>query len=207
MLDGFDARKAAHAAAYFTRQYGGAVSTARIGNLLYLTDRCSLEHFDLPILFDRYISLPSGPTGLVTFEYLRDARSNTAWGDMFADDAPKGERREIALRRQVALDDLDYLSEDDVELMRSVWRETCEFAEREFLAYLRTTCPEWDWSKNPGDVHEISYENMFKALGKRNIEMLADHVEAARALSFGMQDLEQHSSSSWNAPHPVGPAA
>lgn len=78
-LSGYNVRKAAQVTAYFAIREGGSINVLKLAKLLYLADRLCLEKYDLPILFDRFVSMDHGPVTSATLSYIdgmQDDRGN-----------------------------------------------------------------------------------------------------------------------------------
>ena len=60
-LDGYKARKAAQVAAFFAIKSGGTVNVLKLMKLMYLSEREFISRYDVPMLFDRLVSMKNGP--------------------------------------------------------------------------------------------------------------------------------------------------
>lgn len=160
----FNERKVAQMAAYLLDRGGNCMPHLKLMKLLYLADRKSMDEYGFPISGDRVVSMPHGPVLSMTL--------NLSNGDM--DSSPGGweslisdrEGHEISLKRDVTIsrDDLDELSHADISVLETVWGQFGHMGKYEIRDYTHEHCPEW--TDPNGSSFPISYEKIFRALGK-----------------------------------------
>jgi uncharacterized phage-associated protein len=170
----FNERKVAQMAAYLLEQGGRRMPHLKLMKLLYLADRKSMELYGMPISGDRIVAMPHGPVLSMTLNLSNgDVESSAGgWESLISD----REGHEISLRCAGAItrDDLDELSLADIKVLESVWDQFGHMTRWEIRDYTHVHCPEW---KDPeGSSFPISYEKIFRALGKS--EKLARELSA-----------------------------
>lgn len=177
----FTPEKSAQIAAYFAHREGGAINIMKLVKLMYLADRESLKRYGAPISFDRMVSLDNGPVlsqtlNLINGDVSRDAAA--VWEGWISDRS----NHRVRLQREFAIEKLDQLSDADVEVLESVWREFGYMDQWDLSAYTHKNCPEW---KDPdGSSLPINEADVLQAVGmpKEDAEILAARLKAERDL-------------------------
>lgn len=146
----------------------------KLAKLLYLSDRESMDRYDLPITFDHMVSMPHGPVLSVTLNLTNGFIDSDIWKDLISDKADHA----VALAKQVAVGDLDELSRADIGILDSVWEKFGEMDQWAIRDYTHDHCPEW--TDPDGSMIPINYETVFLALGRP--------LEEARELGSELDD-------------------
>ncbi|RYH06459.1 Panacea domain-containing protein [Tropicimonas sp. IMCC6043] len=140
----YNARKAAQTIAYFALRSGAnRIFMLKAIKLVYLADRESIGRYGFPIQDERHVSMPHGPVNLSTYEHVNGSYRTdaTGWSEFLRD----REDHMVALARDdITIDDLDELSDADLEVLDSVW---------EGFGHV----PRWDlvkWTHNPANIPE-----------------------------------------------------
>src|SRR5262245_60955110 len=118
----FSPRKAAQIAAFFTQKAGGAINIMKLVKLMYLADREAVKRYGFPISFDRMVSLDNGPVlsrtlNLINGDVTREQAA--AWDEWIT----ARENHKVTVQKVVSVDQLEQLSEADIEVMDDVWKE------------------------------------------------------------------------------------
>ncbi|MBI5816131.1 MAG: SocA family protein [Nitrospinae bacterium] len=177
----FNECKVAQMAAFFLIKRGGWMSHLKLMKLLYLADREAMKRHGAPISGDKFVSLQHGPVLSQTLNLMD--------GDV--ESSPNGweawitgkENHELSLNRTSARrDDLDELSDADMEVLESVWADFGMMDRWAIRDYTHTSCPEW---KDPnGSSIPINNKDIFIAIGRNadEAERLAEQIEKERAI-------------------------
>lgn len=176
----FNERKVAQMAAFQLGKCGGKMPHLKLMKLLYLADREAMERYGVPISGDRIVAMPHGPVLSMTLNLMDgDVESLPGGWDSLISDK---ENHELSLRRAITEDDTDELSQADIAVLEAVWAKFGHMGKYEIRDYTHDHCPEW--IDPNGSSIPISYENVFRALGKPDdVAMeLGARIEAERSL-------------------------
>jgi len=174
----FNERRVAQMAAYLLGRGKGRMNYLKLMKLLYLADRASMKRNGHPISGDRYVSMDHGPVLSQTFNLIKGAVqfAEQGWNHWIADRADY----DVSLKRKVHREALDELSEADLEVLGDVYSKFGKMDQWKLVEYNHRYCPEWEDPK--GSSGPISYEDIFKALGRTPAEAkkLGARVEQQR---------------------------
>lgn len=176
MIPWFDDCKAAQVVAFFVRRSGGSINVLKATKLLYLSDRNHMERFGFPITNDNYVSMPYGPVNSLSYNAMNGQIQADGWNEFIADKA----NYEIALRNPVDDDDLDELSDAELETLGSVWEKFGAFDQWQIAEWTHDNCPEWE--DPDGSSFPIPHERILKFLGHANAGELAGEILAQMQL-------------------------
>jgi uncharacterized phage-associated protein len=173
-------RKVSQMAAYFLYKRGGRMSHLKLMKLLYLADRESLHLYGLSMTGDCLVSMPHGPVLSMTLNLMDgDVESGpNGWESLIS----AKEQHELSLKNGLQLDTLDELSKADTEILESIWNQFGSMSRWEIRDYTHQHCKEWE---DPhGSSRPISFEKLFKSLGRSADEAkrLADHIEEQQSI-------------------------
>lgn len=177
----FNERKVAQMAAYLLKRRGGTMSHLKLIKLLYLADREALNSYGASISGDSFFSLPNGPVLSRTLNLMAGViESETqGWETWISDRA----EHQVSLRQDFELNDLDYLSRADIDILDSVWQQFGAMNRWQLVEYTHSgNCPEWE---NPnGSSAPITHIKIFSALGKsqEDAAILASDIEAEKTI-------------------------
>jgi uncharacterized phage-associated protein len=182
-VHGYNVRKAAQVTAFFAKREGGNINVLKLAKLLYLADREYLGRYDLPILFDRFVSMPHGPVTSLTLNYVNGLVEEAGEWENFI--TAKSNHR-IGLRDpHLDVGALDELSPAELDVLEYVWAEFGHMNPFELRNYTHRNCPEWE--DPDGSSAPIPYERVLKFLNKEHsVEIdheIAEHRELEKSLS------------------------
>lgn len=159
----FSEQKVAQMAAYFLKLRGGRMAYLKLMKLLYLADRESLNRFDEPISHDQMVSMPHGPVLSQTYD-LMVGQAERGWDEWIRDEA----NYEVSLKKSASRDDLDELSDVDLEVLDAVWNEFGSMSRWDLRDWTHNHCAEWE---DPcGSSYPIAPKTVFRALGRSDSE-------------------------------------
>ena len=168
MDDGFDIRRAAQVAAFFTVEAGGRINASILTKLIYLADREFAARYDEPLLGDVLVSTDDGPADAMTMDLIRGvAPASKDWDEFMA---PQINKEVYAVGDWLA-DDLDELSVADQDVLSYVWRRFGNLTAHQIRDFVCQFCPEWE--RPDGASQVIQYDHFFSSLGKEDAEGLA----------------------------------
>ena len=177
----FNERKVAQMAAFLLSKGGNRYAHLKLMKLLYLADRQSMDTFGFPISGDSPFSMPHGPVLSKTL-YLIDGvvESQPDGWDCWVSDK---ENHEVSLRQSFTRNDLDELSDTDIDVLESVWQKFGHMGKWEIRDYTHDNCSEW--IDPNGSSTPIPARRIFKALGKSDEEAneLSAHLETQGSFS------------------------
>ncbi len=144
--------------------------------LLYLAERTCIKRYGFPALGDYLVSMPHGPVLSTTLNYMRGVgcpeNGWSKWVSPIKD-------HEVSLVRKYKSEELDLLSEVDIEVLQEVWSQFGHMEKWDIRDYTHNYCPEW---KDPqGSSTPITYKYLLDILGygDKSAEMAAE-LEAQR---------------------------
>lgn len=187
-MTAFNARKAAQVIAFFISKSGGtSLNVVKAIKLVYLGDRCSVQKFGFPILDESRVSMPLGPVNSSTYRHVNGEADLEAcgWSDFLEDRA----QHQIGAKKNFSIEDLDELSEADIQCLEQVWAEFGGMHQWELVQYThnRKNIPEWEDPK--GSSNPIPLERMMTLLGIENADEQAALVEEHRHIDSVLQSL------------------
>lgn len=173
----FNVRKAAQVVAFFAREQGGSIDVLKLAKLVYIADRKNMEKYEYPISGDKLVSMDHGPVNSITLNLINGLDFDRAEWDEFVSDRAA---HEVGSTKNVSDDDLDELSEAELETLNEVWAGFGHMGKYEIRDWTHKNCPEWE--DPSGSSNPIPYARVFKFLGKDNAEQLAAQIESERKL-------------------------
>jgi len=177
-IPGYKVRKAAQVAAFFANKSGGTINVLKLAKLLYLADREFLNRHDMPILFDKLVSMPHGPVTSMTYSYVcGNDEDRDGWSE-FVDDRA-GYQLGLA-KAGITVDDLDELSDAEIDVLEATWKQFGGMLPFELRDYTHSHCPEWEDPN--GSSNPIPYQRVLKFLGKAHSLEIEGEIEALRSL-------------------------
>jgi len=178
--------KAAQVIAYLARKTPGkSLDILKAVKLVYLADRESIARYGAPILDERRVSMPHGPVNSQTYSHMNGEHDLDACGwSAFLEDRAN---HQIAVKDGISDDNLDELSDADIECLDEVWSKFGHMNKWQIRDWTheRSNIPEWE---NPnGSSSSIPLERIMSMVGVEGAaaqaEMLDNHNKVARLLS------------------------
>ncbi len=178
----FNEKKATQAAAQFLNLSSGRMNYMKLIKLLYMLDRGALLGWGRPVTFDSYFSMKLGPVLSEVRDLITEQRNPDLepgfWGSHISDPS----RFFVGL-----VDDpgSDELSEAEMQLIESIWKEYGHFPPFHLVEHLHKILPEWKEVQS-GSL-PIAYADILKAGGKPPEEISAveedlRHLEKVRRM-------------------------
>jgi len=176
----FNDRKVAQMAVFLLNKSGARMPHLKLMKLLYLADREAMAHYGGPISGDRIVAMPHGPVLSMTLNLMDgDVESSpNGWDSLISDK----ENYELSIKHAITCNDLDELSQAEISVLETVWKQFGSMGKWEIRDYTHEHCPEW--IDPNGSSAPISYESVFLALGRSKsvAAELSAHIEAERTL-------------------------
>lgn len=143
----FNEKRTAQAAAFFLHCAGGRLPLLKLVKLMYLAERESLRRYGEPISGDRLVSMPHGPVLSRTLDMMNGwgGEAQGGWNAWIEDRAG----HDLALIDPSMIrspeEDLIELSDGDLKVLDSVWRQFGHMSKYELVNYTHSgACPEWE---------------------------------------------------------------
>lgn len=162
---GFNARKAAQTIAYFAlKNRAPVLDVIKAVKLVYLADRESIKRFGFPIQDEDRVSMKHGPVNSDTYSCINGEQDLAAigWADFLRNKAD----HKIALAADgISEDNLDELSDADIEVLDAVWNRFGHMGKWELRDWTHDSknVPEWE---DPGNTSVlIPIERIMAHLG------------------------------------------
>lgn len=178
-IPGYNVRKAAQIVAFFALKEERDISVLKLAKLMYLANRKFLEDYDLPILFDKTVSMPHGPVLSNTKNYVDGYEPG---GESWAEFVASREGNTVGVTNEdVAVENFDELSRADLKVLNKTWDEFGHMSEFDLRTYTHDHCLEWE-DPNGSSVR-IPYERILKVLGKKNVDEITKQIDSLQHIS------------------------
>lgn len=163
----FTGEKIAQMAAFFTDKQGGEIDILKLIKLLYLADRESVDRYSAPISYDNLVSMEHGPVlsrALNLINGCLSGQNADQWDAWITDRA----YHRVSLNREVTRENLDHLSNADIEVLETVWDQFGPMTKWEIRDYTHKELGEW---RDPhGSSLPISEFELLRELGRSDEE-------------------------------------
>jgi uncharacterized phage-associated protein len=163
--DWFDARKAAQVVAFFAGKAGNRINVLKLVKLVYLGDRENMRRHGYPVTNDNFVSMPHGPVNSLTYSHMNGAGQGVPGWEEFVRPLSN---YEIGAQRTFTIDELDELSEAEVETLDAVWTEFGGMHHYTIRDWTHGNCPEWEDPN--GSSNPIPHSRVYKYLGFNDAE-------------------------------------
>jgi uncharacterized phage-associated protein len=177
-------KKMAQVAAYLASKVGAArINYMRLLKLMYLADRESLSRLGEPISYDEMFSLDHG---LVLSRILNIVKTKKSledfspWHQYFTARQDESDYF-LGIKKQIKRDDLDYLSDMDIEILDAMFAKFGSMDEWALSKYMHKKCKEWENPK--GSRISVNEESLLKLLGLSEEEAADKAVDIQRERS------------------------
>lgn len=178
---GYKERKAAQVAAFFALKSGGSINILKLAKLLYLAERESMDRYDEPFFYDRFVSMDHGPVTSMSLNRINGCNESADWAEFLIDRAGYA----IGIIEGKTFEDLDDLCEAELKILEHLWGKFSSFDQFQIRDWTHENCPEWE---NPyGSSKPISHDLVYKFLAKTAPNKLAAEVKSYRDLSNLME--------------------
>ncbi|MBI6628349.1 Panacea domain-containing protein [Pontibaca salina] len=173
----YNARKAAQTIAFFVMKNGALpLAVIKAVKLVYLADRESISRFGFPIQDEDRVSMKHGPVNSDTYSMINGEcdPANTGWSLYLRD----REDNKISLARpDLTEDDLDELSEADIEALNATWDRFGHMGKWQLRdwTHVQANIPEWE---NPGSSSWVI--PLERIMGHLNIPNVEEQVATVR---------------------------
>lgn len=170
---GFRSLKAAQLCAWFAVRAGGYIEKLKLIKLIYLSEREHLVAFEDSMLLDELYSLPHGPICSGALNGIDGVIHKEIWDNYIA----RNGNIVVALRN-FSRQDLDDLSEVDVDMVEAVWKRFGHMTASQVRNWTHQNCPEYT-ELNTGRL-PISYKDVLDAAGSDNASIIEGDILSLR---------------------------
>lgn len=171
---GFAAEKAVHLSALFLLLSNKAIEKLKLIKLLYLCDREFFSRYGEPMLWDEYYSLPHGPVCSSALDCL-NKKIAISISDKYFD---LSSNRSVRLAPNVTLEDLDSLSEIEIQIAKKIWLYHGGKTASQLRNYSHDFCKEY--TEIESGRLPISYESILAVVGNDQPREAALELESYR---------------------------
>ncbi|OJU02759.1 MAG: hypothetical protein BGN83_16045 [Rhizobium sp. 63-7] len=188
----YEPRKAAQLIASLILKTGGqSLNVLKAVKLVYLVDRESIKRFGFPILDEYRVSMPRGPVNSLTYSHINGEFDLDAcgWSEFLEDRAG----HLIALSNSnVTPDDLDELSDADLECVNAVWEEFGGMNQWQLVEWTHDpkNVPEWE-DPNGGSV-VIPLQRILHSVGVDDADQFAEASKTMKAIDLAFEAAKVH---------------
>lgn len=187
MSDWFNSKKAAQVAAFFCGKQGGEIPVLKLVKLIYLADREFLAECGFPITNDLHFSMKHGPVNSETYNYITGVEESDEWDSLISDRA----NHNVSLARALADEDLDELSDAEIDAMTAVWARFGQMTKYEIRDWTHANCPEWEKPYGGGSI-PIPLARTLSHLGFDKPEQFSKRSDAFREFKSAVSELKEN---------------
>jgi uncharacterized phage-associated protein len=168
-------------AAFFAKKDGDVIPVLKLTKLLYLADREALARYGEPITYDIPVSMDQGPVLSRALD-LVNGDVNGAPAAQWDEWMTPRQGYDVAVKRQFSRDDLDELSDADLEVLEIVWHKFGHMDKWTLRDWTHQNCQEW--TDPEGSSLPIDEADRLRAVGipADQAKMLAEEIRAQRDL-------------------------
>jgi uncharacterized phage-associated protein len=177
--------KAAQVIAYLAcKEPGKTLDVLKAIKLVYLADRESIAKFGAPILDERRVSMPHGPVNSQTYSHINGEHDLDAcgWSAYLEDRA----NHQLAVKEGVSDDDLDELSEADIQCLDAVWGKFGHMGKWQLRDWTHEKVNVPEWEDPHGSSEPIPLERIMTMVGIESAAaqaaLVEDHNKISRLL-------------------------
>ena len=174
---GYNVRKAAQVVAFLILKQGGRADMNKTVKLAYLSDRQFLEFYGRPILNDDLYCLDDGPIDLMTFDYITGHATSSVWAQHVLPVDQTTHQISLA-NKEIYFGELNAAEE---EVLTETVKQFADVGPVALVDWIDNNCREWISPR--GTSTYLSYEDVFKALGKKHPSKMGKHVVKVRRLA------------------------
>lgn len=178
--------KAAQVVAFLaSKEEGRTLDIIKAIKLVYLADRESVQTFGAPILDERRVSMPHGPVNSETYSHINGEHDldKCGWSNFLEDRA----NHQIAVKEGISVDELDELSEADVQCLDAVWAKFGGMGKWEIRDWTHDPANVPEWENPKGSSQTIPLARMMAFAGvddaATQARLVEDHGEIDRLLA------------------------
>lgn len=170
----YNSAKAAQIIAYLAlKTEARAINMLKAIKLVYISDREALKRFAMPMLDEPRASLPHGPVNSRTYDNAKGEVEDANWSTFLDDRAD----HMIGAKADIGVDDLDELSDAEVEVLDSVWEQFGGMTQWQLRDWTHKSDNIPEWEDPNGSSNPIPLERLLHAVG---IENTAEHAQFLR---------------------------
>lgn len=170
----YNSAKAAQIIAYLAlKTEARSINMLKAIKLVYISDREVLKRFAIPMLDEPRASLPHGPVNSLTYDHAKGEVEDLSWSTILDDRAD----HMIGIKADIGVDDLDELSDAEVEVLDSVWEEFGAMTQWQLSDWTHKSENIPEWEDPNGSSNLIPLERLLRAVG---IEHTDDHAQFLR---------------------------
>jgi len=177
--------KAAQVIAYLAcKEPGKTLDVLKAIKLVYLADRESIAKFGAPILDERRVSMPHGPVNSQTYSHINGEHDLDACGwSIYLEDRAN---HQLAVKDGVSDDDLDELSEADIQCLDVVWGKFGHMGKWQLRDWTHEKVNVPEWEDPHGSSMPIPLERIMTMVGIESAAaqaaLVEDHNKISRLL-------------------------
>lgn len=174
----YNARKAAQTVAFFALKTNAkSIFVIKAVKLVYLADRESLRRFGFPIQMEPRVSMTRGPVNSFTYDHIKGEtppQEDGGWSAFLSD---REDHRVGLSNPNLTVDDLDELSDADIQVLDSVWNDFGNMDRWDLVAWTHNKANLPEWNDPNGSSRPISVEDILRAINAPAPEAQAQAVE------------------------------
>ncbi len=180
----YNSAKAAQIIAYLAlKSKARSINMLKAIKLVYISDREALKRLGMPMLDEPRASLPHGPVNSRTYDNAKGEIEDARWSAILDDRA----NHMIGVKQGIVVDDLDELSDAEVEVLDSVWEKFGGMTQWQLVDWTHKSENIPEWEDPNGSSNPIPLERLLHAVGIENTteyaQFLRDQESVTQLLS------------------------
>jgi len=182
----YNPAKAAQMIAFFAlKAKDRAIDLLKAMKLVYLSDRDSIGRWGEPILSEPRVAMKFGPVNDLTYAFAKgEHRDPDGWSRFLQDiETAADKRRTLRVRPGVGPDDLDELSEADIESLEAVWNRVGFMQPFALAGWTHKDGNVPEWTDPQGSSRPIPLECIMREVGISDAAERAAQVEGYRSIA------------------------
>jgi uncharacterized phage-associated protein len=177
----FNLRKATESASLFIKMEGGKLNVMKLVKLIYLLDRISIGRRGIPVVGGIYYSMRNGPVTSELLDVINAGKLaddvDSSWEQYISD----RDHHEIVLQKEIPL---DFISESEIELIESVYKEHGAKDQWQIRDWCHQNCGEW--TPLQAGRERIMVEEIATNTGKtpEEVKVISEEARESNLLSY-----------------------
>ena len=182
----YNSAKAAQIIAYLAlKNDARSINMLKAIKLVYISDREALKRYAMPMLDEPRASMPHGPVNSLTYDNAKGEVEDERWSAILDDRA----NHMIGVKPDIVVDDLDELSDAEVEVLDDVWGRFGAMNQWQLVDWTHKSDNIPEWEDPNGSSNPIPLERVLHAVGIENTEQHAEFLRDRSAISKLLAEL------------------
>ena len=156
---------------YLAQRAGEPTSKLKIIKLMYFAEREFLKRYGAPMVYDEFFSMKDGPVCSSSLNGINGKIDQELWASFISLTGNL-----VAPQQTFSRDQLDELSDADIEVLESTWGAFGHMTAPQIRKYAHDNCSEYvgvESGRKP-----IKYKDLLTAVGRDDADEAADEINS-----------------------------